>query len=669
VFNQGGSACRVVVQTAVDRPRQIRSSHRYIELMVPLELPTTTQGWFEFLAARCDDQLRLARDSVELLVEEPRDVGTILARWNGVTLALLNATSAAILVARAHPEAAVRVQAEQAEQAAITLDTQVRQDRRIYDTLRSIDPEHLDHTAARVLTLTLRDFRRAGVDLDDSKRGRLGDLVARCTALAQQFEANVTDTRTVSVNSEQLDGLPDDYVAAHPPGDDGRVTVRIDYPDVLPFMRFAHDAEARRAVETEFDNRGWPANDAVLRELLELRAERARLLGYDGWADYDAEVKMVGSSAGIRQFHDRVAATVAPAAREDMEELNRRLRRDHSEATEMTWADFDYYREVVRRERFDVDASEVRRYLDCSKVVQGLLDVAGRLFGLEFLEVPDAPAWHPDVRTYDVVDAGELIGRFHLDLHPRPGKFTLGGHFALTRGLAGVQLPQSALLVNVSTGLIEHGDVVVLFHEFGHLLHSLLGGQVTWARDSGVATERDFVEAPSQMLEEWAYDPDVLRSFATDDDGHPIPAELVERMRVADEFCRGCDIATQLGYSEVAFALHEEVPDDVAACAATAFAKHSPIQPLPGTHWYSAFTHLADERYGSGYYAYLWSLVISKDLFSAFDPTDLMAAGPARRYRDLVLSPGGSRDGAELVTAFLGRPVSTAAFDRWLAGA
>ena len=175
--------------------------------------------------------------------------------------------------------------------------------------------------------------------------------------------------------------------------------------------------------------------------------------------------------------------------------------------------------EVLRRERFDVDEAEIRRYLGFDTVVAGLLEVNAELFDLEFRQVSDAPAWHPDVATYDVLRHGELIGRFHLDLHPRDGKYTHAAHFALVRGLAGVQLPQSVLLCNLPRGLLVVGDVVSLFHEFGHLLNSILSGHLQWARDSGVATERDFVEAPAFMLEEWPRDPEVLRRFAVDRDG------------------------------------------------------------------------------------------------------------------------------------------------------
>jgi thimet oligopeptidase len=648
--------------------------------MLPLEFPTSRRGWFDFLAARCDDQLSRAQLIVERLTRESggganagdsggrEDMAGALADWNTITLCLLNATSAATVVSLAHPDAVVRERARAAELAAATLGNRVRQDQRLYAELAAVDADILDAAAARTLRLTLRDFRRAGVDLDEPQRRELQERVERCTELAQQFEQNISDdVRTVRLRPDQLDGLPEDYLAAHPAGQDGTVEITTAYPDVFPFLTFAHDLEARRSLMTAFLARAWPANDAVLRELLELRARRAHLLGYKGWADYDAEVKMVGSGPAIAEFLDGLATAVAPVVRVELAEIEARLRQDHPDKR-LTEGDLDHYTEVLRRERFEVDKAEIRRYLGFGTVVAGLLEVNAELFDLELRRVPDAPAWHPDVATYDVLRHGELIGRFHLDLHPRDGKYTHAAHFALVRGLAGVQLPQSVLLCNVSRGLLTLGDVVTLFHEFGHLLNSILSGDLQWARDSGVATERDFVEAPAFMFEEWPRNPAVLRRFAVDRDGNRIPVELVNRMGNADRLGRATLIARQVAASEMAYRLHEDRPTDLTASGEASLARHLPVQPLSGTHDHAAFTHLADERYGSGYYAYLWSYVIAKDLFSAFDPDDLQSPGTAHRFRDRVLAAGGSRDGYDLIEDFLGRPLSTEAFHLWLAG-
>lgn len=636
--------------------------------MNPIELPATPTEWSAFLAARCDGQLDVVRRTADVIASEPADTATTLSRWNELWLAMLNATNASALLSQVHPDEQVRAEAERAEQAAASAANAVRQDRRLYDVLSALDTSGLDPTTARMLAMTLRDFRRAGVDRDEGTRARLTELADRDTELSQTYERNVNDdVRSISLDPAQLAGLPDDYVAAHPAGPDGRVVVTTDYPDALPFRRFARDAEARRALWTEFDNRGWPANDAILHEILEIRAERARLLGHADWPDYDASIRMIGSGEAIPKFIDSVHPATVDASNRDLALLLARQQDDQPGRNRVSWADIHYYSELVRREQFGVDAQEVRSYFDFTKVRDGLLDVTGRLFGLEYVERPEATTWHPDVTTYDVLAEGQLLGRIYLDLHPRTGKYKHAAHFPLAKGLRDSQLPHSVLVCNLPTGLMDHQDVVTLFHEFGHLIHAVVGGRQEWARFSGVATERDFIEAPSQMLEQWAWETHILQTFATDSAGTPIPGDLVDRMRAADAFGRGFEIQIQLFYAAMSYGLHVDVPADITAYLGELAPRYQPFETLPGTHKHASFGHLADEGYGSAYYTYLWSLVIAKDLFSAFDPADLFAPDTARRYRDVVLARGGSRDAADLVEEFLGRPSNTEAFDRWLA--
>ena len=223
-------------------------------------------------------------------------------------------------------------------------------------------------------------------------------------------------------------------------------------------------------------------------------------------------------------------------------------------------------------------------------------------------------------------------------------------------------------MCNFPRGLMEHSDVVVLFHEFGHLIHHVLGGDQRWARFAGVATEWDFVEAPSQLLEEWAWDAGVLEGFAVDEEGRPIPSELVTRMRQADDFAKGMQARSQMFYAAISYRFHRDVPSGGEALVALSTrlqAEYSMLVPFEDTHFYAGFGHL--DGYTSGYYTYMWSLVIAKDLFSAFDRDDLFDPEIAARYRDRVLVPGGRKDAADLVEDFLGRPFGFESFADWLA--
>jgi thimet oligopeptidase len=593
--------------------------------------------------------------------------GEVMAVWNEVHVAVSNVDSVASLLANVHPDEAVRTQAEEAEREADRLRTRIGLDRGLYDVLAAVDPDALDAGGRRVLERSLRDFRRSGVDRDAATRERLRSLADRQTAASQAFARNIREgVGRLSVPPDRLAGLPADFLGDREVGEDGYVRLTTEYPDYIPVMTFAADRSLRRAMLHAFLNRAWPENDAVLRELLEIRRETAHVLGHPDWPSYDAEVKMIGAGPAIAAFIDRVADRAADPASRDYALLLDRLREDHPEATVVDGVDKAYYCELVRRERLVLDAQEVRRYFDFARVRKGLLEVTGRLFGLRYVDVPDAPRWHPDVTVHDVVEtgSGRRLGRIHLDLHPRAGKYSHAAQFSLVAGVRGRQLPEGVLVCNFPRGLMDHGSVVTLFHEFGHLLHHVLGGDQDWVRFSGVATEWDFVEAPSQMLEEWAWDHDVLATFAVDADGRPIPADLVRRMRAADEFGKGFQARTQMFYAAVSYWLHRTVPEQIDAVVHDLQARYDLFESVPDTHFHASFGHLGG--YGSGYYTYMWSLVIAKDLFSAFDPGDLFAPAVAGRYRDRVLVSGGARDAADLVEDFLGRPYAYDAFEAWL---
>jgi thimet oligopeptidase len=628
----------------------------------PIALPSTPDGWTAWLEERGRGSLRTAADEIAALkTAHPGDTA-ILQLWNDASIALANAFAVTSLMTSVHPDPALIELAEEIEAEARRFSSDLHLDRAVYEQLTSVRQQPLDHGARRMVVDALRSFRRSGVALDDGVRDRLRTLNEKETELGQAFSRNIRDgRREATVPAAALAGLPDDFVASHPADDTGSVRITTAYPDVHPFLTYSRDAEARRAVAMEYFNLAWPENDQVLGELLRLRDEKARLLGYPNWPDFDAEVKMIGNGAEIEKFVDRIAAEALDAGRRELAVLEARGAQDGIDRIDLS--NWRYCFEAVKREQYGVDAQEVRRYFDFALVHQGLLDVTSRLFGLRY-EPVDVVTWHDEVTSYDVHLGGERIGRIHLDLHPRDHKYNHAAQFDLVPGVRERQLPEGVLVCNFGRGLMDHDEVVTLFHEFGHLMHHVLAGRHEWVRFSGVATEWDFVEAPSQMLEEWAWDAGVLQVFARDADGSPIPTELVDRMRAADEFGKGFLARTQMFYAAVSYKLHMEMPDDITARLFELYPEYSLIAPLEGTHFHAGFGHL--EGYTSGYYTYMWSLVIAKDLFSAFDPDDLFASEVAHRYRDDVLTPGGSKDAADLVEEFLGRPYNTDAFTAWL---
>jgi thimet oligopeptidase len=381
------------------------------------------------------------------------------------------------------------------------------------------------------------------------------------------------------------------------------------------------------------------------------------------------EDKMIGSAQAAADFIARISAAAEARMKAEYAALLERRRRDDPSAERVEPWDSQYLTEVVRKERYGFDAQAVRPYFELSRVQRGLLDLTARLFGLEYVPVHDAPVWHSDVSCFDVVEEGRVRGRFYLDLFPREGKYKHAAQFTLRSGQAGRALPEAALVCNFPRAgeLLEHGEVVTFFHEFGHLLHHLLGGRTRWAGISGVRTEWDFVEAPSQMLEEWCWDARVLQGFARHaTTGAPLPGELVTRMRAADEFGKGLRVRQQMYYAAVSLAFHGSEPEslDTTALMAQLQEALTPFRYVPETYFHESFGHL--EGYSAIYYTYMWSLVIAKDMFGAFRGEGLLNREVAMRYRKAVLEPGGGAHAADLVRDFLQRDYDFRAYEDWL---
>jgi len=603
-----------------------------------------------------------------------KDGASALRAFDAAFAALGEAASRASLARNVHPDPRLRDAAERSEQEVDALSTELSLDRGLHDALASIDVSGEDAATRYYVEKALRDFRRAGVDRDEPTRARVRALREELVRIGQEFGRNIKDdVRKVELDPAELDGLPEDWRRAHPPGPGGKVTVTTDNVDYVPFMTYARSERAREALWRLYRLRGHPRNLDVLSRMLARRAELARLLGYPSWAAYVTEDKMIGTERAAAEFIEKIAAAAGARMERDHAQLLERKRRDVPGAERVEPWDSAWLQERVKAEQYGFDSQSVRPYFEYGRVKDGVLDVSARLFGFAYRRVPDAAVWHPEVEAYDVVEGDSLLGRVYLDMHPREGKYKHYAQFTLASGQAGVRLPEGVLVCNFprpaegAPALMEHGDVKTFFHEFGHLLHHVLGGRTRWAGQSGVATEWDFVEAPSQMLEEWVWDPGVLAGFARHvETGAPIPAELVQRMKAADEYGKGLMVRQQMFYAATSLELHRRDPDglDTTALVAELQARYTPFRHVDGTYFQVSFGHL--DGYSAIYYTYMWSLVIAKDLFGPFRRAGLMDPAPAQRYRKAVLEPGGSKPAAELVKDFLGRPHAFEAYEAWL---
>lgn len=632
-------------------------------------------GSAEAFTASCRRDMDRARAEAARLtaMPAPRDRSAALEAFDAAFSALSEAAARASLCRNVHPDPELRDAAEVCEQEVDALSTELSLDRGLYDALASVDVSAADPATRYFVEKSLRDFRRAGVDRDDATRARVRALREELVRIGQEFGRNIKDdVRRLQLAPAELDGLPEDWRRSHPPGPDGKVTVSTDNTDYVPFMTYARSARAREALWRLYRLRGHPRNLEVLSRMLARRAELARLLGYPSWAAYVTEDKMIGSAERAADFIARIAAAAEARMRRDHEQLLARKRRDVPAAERVDPWDSAYLQERIKAEAYGFDSQSVRPYFEYGRVKDGLLGVTGRLFGISYQRA-DAPVWHPDVEAYDVLEDGHLLGRIYLDMFPRDGKYKHYAQFTLSTGQAGRRLPEGVLVCNFprptadGPALMEHGDVKTFFHEFGHLLHHVLGGHTRWAGQSGVATEWDFVEAPSQMLEEWVWDPQVLALFARHvDTGAPIPAELVARMKRADEYGKGLMVRQQMFYAATSLELHRREPDglDTTRLVAELQERYTPFRHVEGTYFHESFGHL--DGYSAIYYTYMWSLVIAKDLFGEFQKAGLLAPEPARRYRKAILAAGGTKPAAELVEDFLGRPYAFDAYERWL---
>ncbi|HEY3804988.1 MAG TPA: M3 family metallopeptidase [Kofleriaceae bacterium] len=636
-----------------------------------------TKKTSERFAAECLAGLRRAealRPTVAAGSE--RTIASTLEPYNALLLAASATNAMAGLMSEVHPDEAIRDAARECEQEVARFYSDLALDRDMYDAIAAVDVAGDDADTRRFHAHTLRDYRRAGVDRSPEVRARLKQIDEELTRLGQQFSKNISeDVRAIEVpDSGGLDGLPADFVAAHQPSKGGAIRITTDYPDYNPFMTYATNDALRRELYVKFRSRGDAQNETVLHDILVLRAEKANLLGYSNWADYVTADKMIGSGDHAAAFLDKVWRLAEPRAERDYAELLRQLKKIDPSATEVNDWQKTRLEHLVKIEQYEVDASEVRQYFPYDRVLEGLLEITSEIYDLRYVSVADAAVWHASVLVYDVVRGASKLGRIYLDMHPREGKYKHAAQFPLKDGVAGVQLPEGVLVCNFPSAgpdgvpaLMEHDDVVTMFHEFGHLMHHVLGGHQKWITQSGVATEWDFVEAPSQMFEEWAWSHATLARFARHHEtGEVIPEALVDKMRRADKFGLGTATVQQIYYAAISLGFHRADPAalDQLAEVKRLQKEYTPFRYVPGTKFHASFGHLVG--YSAMYYTYQWSLVIAKDLLTPFETRGLMATDVTYAYRDRVLAPGGSRDAAELVRNFLGREYDFAAYERYL---
>jgi thimet oligopeptidase len=644
----------------------------------PLSGPFYPEGLDAPMLARLvDGHLAEARAAVERLVAaaDPRTSANTLRPFDDAHNHLTMAQGLAAIATQVHPDSAVRAEGLLAEERIGRLRAELQAEPRVARAFEALDTTGLDAEERGFAARVRRDFRRSGADRDEATRKRLRSNFEALQRLGARFSRNIAeDTATFLATEDELAEMPAEWVAAHARDREGRVVLTSSWTDYGTITTYTTNRSLRMRTVVAFTNRGWPANAVVLDSLLRLREATAHLLGYRDWASYQTETRMAASPDSVRAFLDRVRAAYGPAHQALAARFLERLRREDPTIAVPMVGDFSIAAELIRREEHALDRGEIRAYFPFQRVKAGLLDLAAEMFELEFRRV-DVPVWHPSVEAYEAWEDGRPIGRFYLDLHPRSGKLPLGATFDLRPGIAGRQLPEALLVAQVpggdpgDPGLLDHAGLTggtVLFHELGHVLHFLFAVR-PYASTGGWPDELDFVEVPSLMLEEWLWQPAVLRRITRHvETGAPIPDDLVDRMRAAEALDRVSQAASYTAASAISLALHDRPAAglDPDSLARRAFAADGKVELGPDVHFPTSFEHLGHEIYAATFYTFLWSQVIAKDLWSVFEAAAPLDPGPARRYRDLILRPGRSRPAAELVRDFLGRPFDFASWQR-----
>ena len=639
-----------------------------------------TAGVTDVASLQKSIEARLARAQLLLngllAVQGPRTVGNTLEPFDELFDEIHTSSALAGLMAAVHPDEAVRKASTDLERKAGALEADIPLRPDVFRALRDLRLDGADAETRYYVDRTIRELRRLGVDRPEATRARVKALRDELTVLMADYLRNIREggRRLTVASVKELDGLPADFIARHKPDASGAITLTSDIVDVRPVLTYATNEELRKRMYIESNTVAHPANVAVLAKMLAVRAEIARLLDYQTWASHDMASRMSGDVKTVSSFIDRVVAAASRKATGEYDELLKAKRQAVPGSTLNVW-DRPFYAEQIRRQSYAFDSQTIRPYFAANRVLQGVLDVTSRIFAVTYRPMTGVPTWHPSVRVYEMLDDNRLVGRLYLDLYARSGKASNAFTMTVQEGAAGKHIPEAVLVATLSggraddPGLMTHDEVRTLFHEFGHVVHRLVGGHRTWHGLGSTHLERDFTEAPSQMLEEWIWDPATLATFATHyQTGEPIPARLVTQMRRASEFGQGLDVRGQMVFARLSLSLHDRDPKrvDATALVKETHNRYLPYSHVDGTYRELAFVQLANPGVASAYYSYMWSLVIAKDLLTGFDKSNLSAPGAARRYRDAVFAPGSSKPAAALVRDFLGRPFNANAWEEGL---
>lgn len=614
------------------------------------------------ISKRCDGVLAAASKRVGAM-EKVKGPGKVLVEWNALLIEMEDVLGPAYLLSAVHPDKAARDAGDACVMKLTEFGTALNQNEKLYLRVKALKPA--DAVDAKMQRDLLDAFEDAGVTLPPEQRKRAKEILDKLENLRQTFDRNVRDDKTtVTVTAAEMAGMPEAYVKAQKQDDKGNYVLGLNYPAVVPFLANAANEAARERVWRAKQSEGGMANIALLDEIMALRLELAKLYGLKSYGEYSIRRKMAESPANVLRFLADVKGAVRAVEEKEIADLRAdkaALNQTPLEQTRINRWDVSFHQERLKKARFSVDQEALRKNFPTPASVAFALKVSERLYGVTFKKVK-VPVWHADVEYYDVLDAktGKFISGFYLDLFPREGKYGHAAAFPI-RGVSRLtgRTPQTALVTNFDRVGLTHSEFETLMHEFGHVLHGVLS-TARYNAQAGTNTLIDFVEAPSQMFEEWTRRPETLALFKdVCAQCPPLSEEQIKRIDDARRFGKGIQYARQWLFASYDMALVGEKPESALA-AWKRLEGDTPLGHVDGSLFPAAFSHIAG-GYGAGYYGYMWSQVMALDMLSGFKG-NLMDPAAGKRYRDAILARGGEAHPAKLVRDFLGREPNSQAF-------
>lgn len=642
----------------------------------PLKFSYTPQE----LEALCTDHQTSFKAALDALGAQPLDSVTFAKTALGFEYAMAtfsNQINPLLFLKYTSPDATVRSAADKCETSVqqLLVDLYVRED--LYARLKAVKEKAkaMPDLDTRLLDEFLVNFKRNGLELDSETRKRFIEKKKRLVLLEAEFAKNLVEwDDALEVTPDELAGLSEDYIAGLKKTPEGKYRITLDYPRYYPFMENAKVADARRRLEFKFNNRGGDKNRLLLEEAIRLRHETAQMLGYSTHAAYVLERRMAKEPAAVVKFLDRLNGKLKLKGAADLEELVKLKDEDVGAASDHRinpW-DWRYYDNLLKKKKHQIDHQLIKQYFPIEVVLKGMFEIYETLLSVKFVKEENAIVWHESVQLYRVTDQGKTVAYFYMDLFPREGKYGHAAAFTLQSGYekpdGGYVVPRSSIVANFnppssgSPALMEHSEVETLFHEFGHVMHQVLT-KAKYATFSGTNVKTDYVEAPSQMLENWVWEKESLKKLSGhfQDPAKPLPQEHIDRLVAAKLVNSGLRYLRQLSFAKIDMAYHTSPEVDSTAVYTQVMKDVMMIPIQDGTQPQASFGHLMG-GYDSGYYSYLWSEVYAQDMYTRFEKEGLLSQKTGADYRRWILEEGGQKPPADLIKGFLGREPNEEAF-------